>query len=85
MYEIIDILIANYVEHIAEENELDINEVNAEAMVLYKSTRRSQTAKSRQEQESRVKKSLDRLKIRDKNKDATINKEINFDDLEDNF
>ena len=62
LYEIIDVLVANYIEFIAEENEKDIKSINEEAMELYRATRRPQTKRSKQEQDSIAKKSMERLK-----------------------
>lgn len=77
LYEIIDVLVANYIEFIAEENEKDIKSINEEAMELYRATRRPQTKRSKQEQDSIAKKSMERLKSNKKrSSSAAMNRPI---------
>ena len=64
-------------EYIAEENELDMEEINKEAMILYRATRKSHTKRSKQEQENMAKKAMERLKGKSQHSDnAALNQPL---------
>lgn len=61
IYDIIDVLVEQYVHHYAEINELDIDKIKEEAMLLYKTSRRPQSIKSKKEQELNARKAFAKM------------------------
>lgn len=84
-YEIIDILIENYIQYIVEEGGLDQELVDKEAMRLYEFSRRPKSEESRIKQKDIIRKSFEKLSPKGPVKDILGEKDITKDDLKGNF
>lgn len=66
LYGVLDMLVENYVDHVIEGKDLNIADINKEAMELFKKTRRPQSVKGQKELELEVKRSMGKIKVKKK-------------------
>lgn len=84
IHEIINILVAAYVENYAEENGLDMKEVDKEALRLYTQTRKPQTKANAEKQKNFALQSVKKLKTM-KDREIVDEETITAGTLEGNF
>lgn len=84
MHEIVNVLVAAYVENYAEENDLDMGEVDKAALRLYTQTRKPQTKANAEKQKNFALQSVKKLKTM-KDREIVDEETIVAGTLEGNF